>query len=374
MKWLKWLLGGLILAALPAIAWTGVVHAQQRFTDTVSQGETVNSSLYSSGQNVDIEGTVNGDVYCFGRNVTIDATVHGDVLCAGQTVTISGHIDGSVRAAAQNLTIDASIGQSASVAAVNFSLDEPSRIGRDLTAVGAMLDIKGQVGRDVLADAEDTLYFNGPVGRDVRADASQIDLRGNAKIGGNFAYNSSASFQREGGSTVHGHLSTFVAKTAKRSLVASINVGLYLFLLVGVIMGGLLLVWLFPRVIRRQSGYISSGLGKTLLTGLVAGLVIPILIFLLLISVVGTPLVVALLLLWLVAAALVGPIVGYYVGSLVLRTKRQPLLISFVGSVIVVTVWFLPFIGFFILLASYWLGLGALLQDLKAHAEPFQNK
>ncbi|HEX9153644.1 MAG TPA: polymer-forming cytoskeletal protein, partial [Candidatus Saccharimonadales bacterium] len=95
MKRFRWVIGTLLLAVVPVLAWVSVADAQ-RFSTNVDQGQTVDSSLFSTGKEIEINGTINGDIFCAGQNIKINATVHGDVICAGQDVTIDGKIDGDV--------------------------------------------------------------------------------------------------------------------------------------------------------------------------------------------------------------------------------------------------------------------------------------
>ena len=51
MKLAKRALGVLLLVAVPMLAWAGLTQAQ-RFSNSIDEGEVVNSSLYSTGRNV----------------------------------------------------------------------------------------------------------------------------------------------------------------------------------------------------------------------------------------------------------------------------------------------------------------------------------
>lgn len=370
-RW-RWIASGLALALLPVMAWAGIAHAQQ-FATTVEQGQTVDSSLHSVGRTIDISGTINGDVFCAGKVVNIDATVHGDVLCAGQDVTVNGKVDGDVRIAAQTASVNAEVKQSLSVAAMSFSLDAGATVGRDVSATGDTLNLKGMIGRDVAA-AGNTVIFNGKVGRNVRAGSAQVNMKENARIGGNFTYTSNAELQKSRRAMVAGKLTRTATPKHERRSMLGFNLGWYLFLLVGTMSVGLLLAWLFPQFLRKQSGYITEGFGSTMLTGFIASIAMPLILMALAVSLVGIPLGFFLVLYWVAASMLVGPIVGYYAGVMVLRTKKNMALISIVGSALIVSVWSLPFVGFLLFLASYWLGMGSIILGLKARAHPFQAR
>ncbi|MEK7153411.1 MAG: polymer-forming cytoskeletal protein [Patescibacteria group bacterium] len=369
MKHLKWALGGLLLAVVPVFAWVSIAGAQ-RFSNTIEEGQTVNSSLYSAGKNIEINGIVNGDIFCAGQTIKIDAVVHGDVICAGQDVTISGKVDGDVRLAGQLVTIKGDVGQSATVAAMTFSLDAGTKVGRDLTATGDTVNLKGAIGRDVVA-AGSTLIFNGPVGRNVKADGSKVTLKNSARITGNFTYTSDNKAEVIKGAVVEGK--THRPESAKPDKGRSFNVAFYLFALFGLLVIGLSIAYFFPQFLRKNSSHIKDGFAKTLLVGLIASFLVPMVSLGLIVSVIGIPLVVFLFLAWLFGAALSGPITGYYVGRLIFRDKKKhPLLIMLVGGAVLTTAYFLPLAGILFLMLAYWLGFGALLLSLKEHVKPYQ--
>jgi hypothetical protein len=100
---------------------------------------------------------------------------------------------------------------------------------------------------------------------------------------------------------------------------------------------------------------------KALLTGFLASIVVPAAVLLLTATVLGLPLAFILGLMWLLILLLSGPLSGYYLGRLILRRSQRPLLIMLVGSSVLLLLYFVPVIGFIVLLASMWIGTGMLL-------------
>jgi cytoskeletal protein CcmA (bactofilin family) len=347
----------------------GIAQAQ-RFSNSVDEGQTVNSSLYSAGRDINIKGTINGDVFCAGQTVRIDATVHGDVICAGRDVTIGGKVDGDIRVAGQFVTVKGNVTGSATVAAMNFSLDAGRMVGRDLTATGDTLNIKGSVGRDVLANGNN-VTLNGLVGRNARTEGSKIRLKEGARIAGNLTYTSSNNVQLASGAVVKGktdHIKQEHKRTGPR-----FSLGLYLFLLLGLLLICLSIAYFFPQFLRKTSDQIKNSFFRAFLTGLIASFLVPMLSFGLIVTIIGIPLVFFLLMGWLFASLLTLPIAAYYVGRLIFKDQnKSPLLIVLVGGVLLITTYFFWLVGVFFVMLSYWTGLGALLLALKGHARPSQ--
>jgi cytoskeletal protein CcmA (bactofilin family) len=368
LKRLKWVIAMLVLVAVPVFGWVSIANAQ-KFSNTIEEGRTVNSSLYSSGKTIDIKGTINGDVYCAGQNIRIEAVVKGDVICGGQDITIDGVVEGSVRAGGQFVTIKGTVARSVSVASMNFSLDAGAKVGQDLTVVGDNSNIKGMVGRDVTVSGN-TLAFNGPVGRNVHATGTNVQLKGSARVAGDFNYTSDREVNKAKDAVVGGDVSQVKANKNVQSS-PRFSLGLYLFLLFGLLIIYLVIAYFFPQFLRRTSDKIKVGYLKTFLVGLAASFLLPMLSLGLIISIVGIPLVAFLLLGWLFASTLAFPIAAFFVGRLIFREKRKnPLLIMLVGGAILTTTYFFWVIGPFFIMLSYWLGLGALLLTLRDNARP----
>ncbi len=373
-KYIKWATGGALLTAVLTVTLVSVAYAQ-RFSRTVDQDETVNSSLYSAGKVVAVNGIINGDVFCAGETITIDAEVHGDVICAGSDVTIAGKVDGDVRVAGQTVVIEADVTDSVTIAAQSFSLDANATVGRDLTAMGDTLNIKGAVLRDVLASGN-VGTLNGSIGRNVRFDGNKLVLKSNAAVAGTVDYTSKNKIDVAAGAVVAGTTKqTVPEKSNDSSVLTRLTTWLYIFTLAGLILITSALAFFFPRLLVRTSDRIRTKFGITLLVGASATLVVPMLLVGLAVTVVGIPLALFLFLAWIFAFALSGPIVSYYVGSLVLskRTKQQ-VWIALAGSLALGLLYFLPFIGTLLFMVASWLGLGALLLTLQPYVRQRDKK
>jgi predicted membrane protein len=88
-------------------------------------------------------------------------------------------------------------------------------------------------------------------------------------------------------------------------------------------------------------------------------------ILLLMLTVVGIPFALLLLAAWILVQALAGVMSAYYLGRKIWRRQRNPVLIMLVGSVLLIILYFIPFVGFIALVAALLLGTGMLLQELK---------
>jgi cytoskeletal protein CcmA (bactofilin family) len=361
------ILGIVLLLLLPLIAWVSMAHAQEfRSGDnvTVSGNQTLNSSLWSSGKHLDIAGTVNGDIFCIGQTVNISAVVNGDVICAGQNIHISGPVNGDVRMAGQELTISSKISGSVSAAGQSFSLDQSGSVGRDVSAAVSDATFNGTVSRD-LAAAGSTVTINNKVGRTVKATAKTVRLGSGAKVGGDLNYTSNNSADIASGATIAGatHHSQPPQSHAHAPFKA-FSILFALYVIVTLLIVALVFALLFPALLTRVSAEALDRPWRTLLVGFIAGFLFPIIFIALLLTLVGIPLALLLLVLWTLIVAFGGIFFSFYVGRLILRGPRNAVLVMLVGALIVLILTEIPFLGILVSLAAFWMGTGMVLQYL----------
>ncbi len=368
MKKVKFMFGTLLLAFVSGLTWVGVANAQHFATSTETD-QIIHSSVYSADKEVTIKGTIYGDVFCAGQKVTVDATVYGDVICAGMDVTISGKVEGNVRAAGQFVALHAAVSKSATVTAMNFTLDPTASVGQDLTASGDQLKLNGTIQRDAVLGATQ-IMLNSHVGRNVKADSPNVELKEDARIAGGFHYTSERNATISQNAEVKGEIKHVIPEAPKEEKSnGGFDVFMYILALFSLTMLGLILSALFPRFMQKTSSEIMASAPKIILTGFIGGLLIIVLFVGLLVSLIGIPLAFILFLAGLVSAILSGPVVAFWIGRLIFRNKQNinPVLIALVGGPILITLCYLPWIGWLFQLVAYWFGLGALLLSLKPY-------
>jgi len=315
--------------------------------DSVPAGTSVDDDVILFGETVTIDGNVNGNVYALGGTVTVNGKVDGSLYAISQQVLVNGEVTDGVYGTALELTFGPQGKVDRNVAFLGLSVGMPagSTIGRDLTGIFALgAQFGGNVGRDTTA-------VIGPLEVvrliirlfNIQAPpflSPQTALPGGMKLAAPVAY---SSLQKGIIDTII--LQKWLISTARE--------------FIGLLLIGLLALWLFPRHLRKWGGKIkqapftSLGLG---LTAIIVGYV-------------------GMLLLWalLVAVALgIGRIGFSGIGTAI------GLLASFgigaAGAVFMVVVLYLSKVifafqaGFMILKkydrASFWFRLGALALGL----------
>ncbi|HEY5806031.1 MAG TPA: polymer-forming cytoskeletal protein [Candidatus Saccharimonadales bacterium] len=335
-------------------------------TATVRPDEVIDSSLWISGRTVDIAGQVNGDVFCAGQNVTVSGTVSGDLLCAAQTIVISGSVAGDVRSVGQTVTMSGSVEQNLSIAAQSFTQDAKSSVGGDASLAAGDASLSGSVGRDAAMTAQ-SIVLSGQIGRDVTATVENLQLNQGATINGNLAYTSKNDAKIASGVVVNGETTKSQPKERRDGAAPTgggFSFGFALYLLVAGLLTALVLVLLFPQAIRAVTDQAVRSPWKTLLVGFIAALAVPALILLLMITVIGIPLALLIIVAWILIQAFAGVAAAYYLGRLILRKRRNPILTMLLGATLLIILYFIPILGIIVWLAAMFWGTGMILLEL----------
>jgi hypothetical protein len=122
----------------------------------------------------------------------------------------------------------------------------------------------------------------------------------------------------------------------------------------------LVLALIFPRQLEYASATSRKKFWKTNAYGLIVAIAVPWLIFLLFITLIGIPLAGIVIVLALAGGFLSGPFAGYAIGHMLVPTK-PPLLKALIGGVILLTLYFVPFINLIALSGAYIYGSGMLV-------------
>ena len=352
----------LSLAVGVAVLVAGVGVAYAASASQFTSGYT-NKTIYKFGNNVSITGTVNGDIYCAGQTVTIDATVNGDIICAGQTVNIAGKVLGDIRVAGQSVNVNASVTNNASIAGQDINLSQTAKIGRDVSIAGQSVSIDSPIGRDAELAGE-TVYINSNVGRDASVRVSQkLILQDKAVIGRNLSYTSPETVVKTGPAKVNGKVT--YTKLEQKGSKKSWQVAWRIYALLAMSVFAIFLVALFPQLFKRWNKVAVEKLGWVLLTGLIGAIAVPALIIVSFATLVGAPIGIFLLLLWIIAFMLSFPLALYYVGHSIF-SSLHPVLMVLVAALLIGILQLIPILGGIITCLAYLLGTGILLMNLKS--------
>jgi len=363
----KHILKGLIVSLLVILLMTftavAVLAFDARYGDlvTVASGEVIDDDLYVGGETIIIDGTINGDLIVAGRTIMVNGPVNGSIIAAGQTVNINGDVSRAVRVVGETLNISNTIGGDLLVAAAKFIMASTAEIGGDL-----LLGVR-------------SARIEGLIKGDMNGGVDSLTIAPTASIQGKLTYISENEANIQSGAQIGGKI-THELYIVKESLTAGIRLGLW-GKVIGFLMAlvlGIIIVLLAPKRVKavtesiRTRPWASLGWGALILvaTPIAAGIVC--------ITIIGLPLGLIALAHYIIAIYLTQLFVGLLIGQLIIgafrgvETKAALIGALALGLAILSLLRLIPYLDFFIGLATVLFGLGAILvseRKLRAEAQ-----
>ncbi len=387
----------------------------------IPAGEVIEDDLFAAASSFVLDGVVKGDLIVVGGTIKINGTVEGDLMAAGQQVIVTGVVEDDARIAGQVLALGESARIADDLMAAGFSLETQagSSIGGSLLWGGYQVLLAGDVAEDLLAGTN-RLELRGRVGGDVNAEVGEpgesfppfmqfipgsppmpsipggLTVGQGAEIGGNLDYTSAVGAGIPAGS-VAGEVTREepVVEVEEEEAVVVVSPAMraanwfleHLRRLVGLLVVGLLMVWVVPAAIKRSAGLLeakplpSLGWGVVtifavfvaLMITLVATILLAVILGLVTLgNLVGTVVVLGMVTIFdlavlfgLAVAYVTKIVVSFLIGRLILARLNPdwaegrvwPLVL---GVVIFVIITAIPWLGGLISLVVVLLGLGSL--------------
>jgi cytoskeletal protein CcmA (bactofilin family) len=376
----KHILKGLIVSLLAILLMTftavTVLAFDARYGDlvTVARGEVIDDDLYVGGETIIIDGTINGDLIAAGRTIMVNGTVNGSIIAAGGTVNINGEVTHAVRVLGETLNISGTIGRDLLVAGSKFIMASTAKIGGDLL-LGA-----------------GTALIDGLIQGDINGGVESLTIASTVSIQGKLTYISENEANIQSGAQIRGTITHQLPDVKERLAVGTHrlpNVGERLVTGIGLwgkVIGflmtlvlGIVIVLLAPKRVKavtesiRTHPWASLGWGAIILifTPIAAGIVC--------ITIIGLPLGLIALTLYIIAIYLTQLFAGLLIGQLIIgafrgvETRAALVGALALGLAILSLLRLIPYLGFFIGLATVLFGLGAIFVSERKLRTQAQN-
>lgn len=333
----------------------------------VSASETIDDTLIVFGETVEVDGNVTGDLIAVGRRVSIRGHVGGQVITAAQSVTIDGEVDGGVIGFAESLGVSSPrIARNLYGFAATVNVSERSAIGHNAVMFAQRLDVDGSIGRDVLGFAE-SLEIGSTVGRSVTFFGNRIAVLAPARIAADVGIHvpSEDQITISPNAVIGGEITrdfeTIKEDGDDHGIAGTILVQLVRF--GAAFVTGLVVLAIVPglrRVVIDSAGSALTAGG----IGLVTLVAAPIIALLTAVTVIGIPLAVVTLMLWMVGIYLAKVVVAHVIGVRLVDaagTPRHYAVALATGLLAVIAAVNLPFIGGLLDFVLIVCGLGLLV-------------
>ncbi len=439
MKARKWIISASILSLIFLLAMFFVPTAfagetRSGSTIEIKNGEVVPDDLYVFADTVLVNGTIKGDLLSFSANVIIGPTgvVEGDLIGAGQSLDIQGVVKDDARVAGAVITLGdtAQIGDDLMSAGYSLETKSGSQIGGSLTFTGYQallagtlegdlvfggnsLNLLGKVGGDAKVEvggAESKMPFNPfafiPNMPSIPSVPAGLTIGDNASIGGSLTYEAPKEADIPTGAVTGQTEYTQVivptrtpkseteareepVSTSQRLITATSTWGKTLLRnLMSLLIVGLLVAWLYPRLLSGSGEKLKirpwASLGVGILTGLTFWLIMLLLTFLLIVVIILLGLVslgglvvpaILFMILILIGFSLAFLVSGSYFSKLIISQVLGQLILSgfkspaanhrfwpwLIGLIIFILLWSIPYVGWIVNVFAVLFGLGALV-------------
>jgi len=361
------------LSAIPVLAFDG------RAGDNVSvgPGEQVDGDLYLAGRSVSSAAVIDGDVFAGGQTVSIAGQVDGGLTAAGQTVLVSADVSRGVRVGGSTVDITGAIGRDLLVACSTFVLNPEASVGGDLLIGAATAMLKGDIAGDISGGCE-KLVIDCSVGGNVKVEVGTLEIRPGAVIQGNLQYTSAEQANIPAGA-VKGTV-TYTERTetdqgprpgkewgARGPLAFFAGLTWKVIAYLMAFLTGLILILLAPWRMAGAATSIRTDTGPVAGYGAIALFVTPLAAIVVCATVVGLPLGIITLLLWGILLYLSQIPVSLFIGHAILgrnkplESKGYMIGCLALGLLLLTLARAIPFVGFFVALATALFGLGAFV-------------
>jgi predicted anti-sigma-YlaC factor YlaD len=340
---------------------------------TVAANEIVDDTLLASANTVRVEGVVNGDLLAFGRTVEVRGTVKGDLISCAQRTEVSGTVEGHIYTLSHSLDLEGQLGHSIYGLVQSLHVDDGGRVGEGIVVAAGDARLEGMVKRSVNIFTSNG-DVSGSIGRDLTMTGRSLTLTNTARVGGNLSAH------------VHElkevHIADGATIVGKRDIQVNVRESRFTrprfyfhqaVWLAGAMLVGWLGLLVFPGFFQATtqlvgSGWRSLGLGVGVLAGVPVAMVVAA------ITLVGFPVSLMLLAVYLPAIYLAKVWVGAFLGRILLKpsgaTRGDWLLGLLVGLLILTIVGFIPYLGGLVRLGVICLGLGAFAGQLYRASRP----
>lgn len=367
----------LAVAVLAGLWLTAPALAQEQATS----GEKVVVSAHRddmqflAGRSITVSADVRDDVVAAGQDVTLDNASVGTAIIAGYDVEQKGGSASDMIAAAANLSVGGRIADDIIAAARLLRIREGAEIAGDARLAAETIEVDGRIDGS-LRSAARKVVLNGTIGGKVDLIAERIVIGPTAQIHGNVVYRSPEPPEIAEGAVIDGeiHRKELDLPDLRKIGFALIGIGLVLALswLTSVVVMLALLHLAFPangmgaatRLIERPLASLGLGVALSVAAVALAGILI--------VSILGLPAGLALLVALALAKLFALGAAGLAIGLLLRRALRgsgTPGVASQIGWLIaglfcLTLVFFIPVAGGILVALAVIAGLGGVIAEL----------
>jgi cytoskeletal protein CcmA (bactofilin family) len=254
---------------------------------------SVGADVFIGGDTVTVDDAVGGDLFAAGGTVDVDAAVGGDAVAAGGKLRLGADVGQSVYAAGGQVNVNGRVGRNLRVAGGRVELGPKADVAGNVSMAGGRVQLHGAVHGHVQA-AGGRVLINGPVGGDVWATSGEVVLGPQARIAGKLRYRSGEALQQDPAAQVSGGIELLMPRwggASEASDASARGIGWLGWLwTAGLVVLAALWLALAPQASARSSQALRERPAASVALGFVWLVCVPVLSLLLLLTIIGIPL------------------------------------------------------------------------------------
>jgi hypothetical protein len=334
-----------------------------------SAAPATTGNTYEAGGTVRIVEPVLGDLLAAGGRVAVEQPVARDAALAGGDVAIQAGIGEDLRAVGGRVVLEGRVGGDAHIAGGRITIGRAASIGAGAWLAGGEVDVQGRLPAHSKIHAG-RVVIGGNVDGDLNIQADSIELQPQARIRGTLTYASTQPLVRDAAAQIEGGIvQQPMPPNAAQRRPPGPSPFSGVFALLSLVAAAMVWALLFPRWADGAQARLAKAPGISMAVGAGVILLAPLAVLLLLITIVGAPLAIALL-----AAYGLVLLAGYLVvagalGERLLRLAheneaptRANRLVALAASVVLLGLLAaLPVLGWIVTLLVLMAGTGALV-------------
>ncbi|MDP2587321.1 MAG: polymer-forming cytoskeletal protein [bacterium] len=362
--------------------------------DTVTISDGLEDDLYAAGQSVSLHADLAGDLFSAGNNIVLTGAILQDAFVSGGTVTI-GNVGDDARVVGGTITFNGEVADDVFVAGGSLLFVKDSIVQGDLHGTGGMITLNGTVngatkigGGSVRLDGTlagptrieaERIVVNGRLEGDVELSATTIEIGDDAQIAGAVRYWQTNGELNADTALVEGGSLTFDQSLESRAAAASSPIWPSPFFMLMMLLSAALVILVLVLADKRSmfengARTLSAKYWKSLLAGLIFLIVTPVIGILLMVTVIGLPIGLFILVMYGFIVYFLPMIAALVVARWIdLRRTKQfnkwiIYLIALGAFVVLSLVTYIPYVGMLAFLLVYPATLGALMLNRRAKA------
>ena len=332
----------------------------------IADGQTVAEETWLSAEQTAISGTVSADLHVATKTAELAGIFQEDVWCIGETILAPGVFQNGARLVSKTVLIQGTVNGPLIAIGNTVKIDREAILDNGLFCAGENVIVEGDITGPVRVLAQN-ITLGGQITGDASLTAQEIVVLPGTVINGDLTYSAPEDLVLPASVVLNGTLSRSFEIQAPQKLLKD-NLPAHVMFALAALTTGLVFAGLFPRYTGTAVHTLKNSTGLCSLIGFASLVMVPMAAFLMLITFIGSPLGILVLLFYGILLYLSKVVVAFWIGLLIMRrkefTKQGAAVPLTLGIFVLYTLTAFTAASFPVNLAIIIFGLGALLTAL----------